>query len=449
MARNPTHYARLSLLLILMAGVGILAASFGGTLKRSFEDRALYATGADIRVEDLLLNSRGSSRPVVASYKEIPGVVEVAPVIRAFGTDLSKLLGELYTMFATDGGGPQRRRMVQRKTFPTSRWGELLTSLEHPDPPRGIRLPEGARAIGVRVKADRPRHTIGIDARIADANDRYFTYRLGTLHSSDWIELEANLVRTARFRRPPLQPVHPLTLVSLSVHEMNPRGTLRAGSIAIDEIRVRMAGAAEPIVIEPFDDISEWSVLKVVPQAVSDKLQESKVAFDGDTGAATFSWSEGGPLISRGIFNGPPISPLPALATRSFLSDTGHSLGEEFDVSVAGHRVPVRLVETVDYFPTLDTLNLDHGFLISDLASLVRYANLDARSSELKANEVWLSTVENGADQKQMINTLEEDEHFSNRENPRQSGRSWPHPRLTRWWTPDGERCSSSLSRRY
>ena len=34
----------------------------------------------------------------------------------------------------------------------------------------------------------------------------------------------------------------------------------------------------------------------------------------------------------------------------------------------------VRLVETVDYFPTLDTLNLDHGFLISDLASLVRSA---------------------------------------------------------------------------
>ena len=30
MARNPTHYSRLALLLILMAGLGIFAASFGG-----------------------------------------------------------------------------------------------------------------------------------------------------------------------------------------------------------------------------------------------------------------------------------------------------------------------------------------------------------------------------------------------------------------------------------
>ena len=51
MARNPGHYARLSLLLILTAGLGIFASSFGATLDRSFEERILYSTGSDIRLD--------------------------------------------------------------------------------------------------------------------------------------------------------------------------------------------------------------------------------------------------------------------------------------------------------------------------------------------------------------------------------------------------------------
>ena len=62
MARNPTHYARLSLMLILMAGLGIFAASFGGTLQRSFEERALYATGADVRLRSILPGSEGENQ---------------------------------------------------------------------------------------------------------------------------------------------------------------------------------------------------------------------------------------------------------------------------------------------------------------------------------------------------------------------------------------------------
>ena len=103
MARNPTHYARLSLMLILMAGLGIFAASFGGTLQRSFSERALYATGADVRISGALVNSIGESVPVRAAYEELPGVEEVSLAFRGFGSDLSKLLADSYTMFAVEG----------------------------------------------------------------------------------------------------------------------------------------------------------------------------------------------------------------------------------------------------------------------------------------------------------------------------------------------------------
>ena len=59
MAREPTHYARLSLLLILTAGLGVFAASFVATLERSYQERVLYSTGSDVRVEGVRIdNSR-------------------------------------------------------------------------------------------------------------------------------------------------------------------------------------------------------------------------------------------------------------------------------------------------------------------------------------------------------------------------------------------------------
>ena len=61
MSRNSVNYARLVLLLMLMTGLGIFAASFGGTLDRSFQDRELYKVGTDIRIPSVRINSVGLS----------------------------------------------------------------------------------------------------------------------------------------------------------------------------------------------------------------------------------------------------------------------------------------------------------------------------------------------------------------------------------------------------
>ena len=412
MARNPTHYARLSLLLILMAGLGILAASFGGTLQRSFEERALYSTGADIRLEEIVLNVRGRSRPVVESYEELPGVEQVSPAYRRSGSDLSHLFGESFVMLGIAGESFKEVAWF-RDDFSDKPIEDLLASLAQPEPPQGIELPMNSTALGVRVRPDRPHPSVVVDARIRDTNGRYFTYPLGSLASFDWQVLETQLDRPqGSRRRPPLQPVQPLTLVSLSVHEARGTSRLRAGSMTIDEISVRTI-KAESLTVEPFDDVAEWSVLSVVPQAFSDALQVSSVNLNGDSGAARFIWTAGTPLTSRGIYHGPPTSPLPVLASEPFLSDTGHSLGTEFQVSVGGHRLPVRVVGSIDYFPTLDTVNKRESFnrgrfLISDLPSLSNYTNLDARSGEFRTTEIWLSTKTTGSEREQLLERLSE-----------------------------------------
>ena len=409
MARNPTHYARLSLLLILMTGLGIFAASFGGTLERSFEERALYSTGADIRLQGIVLTRRGFSRDLVDSYESMQGVEAVSAAFRGFGTDLSKLLGDSYIMFSADADVLAEIAWF-REDFSDRPMGDLLGSLGAAGLPRGIELPEDARSIGVTMTPDRPHPSVGVTARIRDANQRYFTYFLGTLESGERARLEDQLSRHERRfgRSGVLQPTRPLRLLSVSVLDTDSRNRLRSGSVTIHDIYVG-TGVGSRRAIESFDDVSDWSVLQVVAEAASDTLRPFEGGARGARGA-TFAWSEGSPLTSRGIFHGPPVSAIPVLASKSFLQDTGHRLGQELNVSVSGNRIPVRLVDSVDYFPTLDTIN--DRYLISDLASLSGYANLETASGEFRPNEIWIRTGGDGDHREQLIEMFEDDQPF-------------------------------------
>ncbi|MDA0768894.1 MAG: FtsX-like permease family protein [Chloroflexi bacterium] len=410
MARNPTHYARLSLLLILMAGLGIFAASFSGTLERSFQEQAQYSTGSDIRLEGLILNNLGDSVPLVESYKSMPAVDELSPVLRAFGTDLSRLIGESYTMIALDGPVISDIGWF-RSDFSDDSMSEMLAALEHPRPPQGLAIPDDALYMGARVISDRPHSTVALTLRIRDANDRHFSYVLGTLNTTQWQDMELPLERASRFGRQqhPLQPERPLTLVSMTIHDTDSRGRLRAGSVTIDEIWSRDASGAVTT-IENFDEFTSWAVLRGATQSKTDVLQESVVSYNGDAGSALFVWSEGTPLTGRGIYHGPEVNPLPVLASRSFLKETGHKVGQEFQVSVSGHRVPISIVNEINYFPTLDTIN--KSYLISDLQSIIRYTNLETTSAEVKPNELWMSTT-GGPERQELVRLLQDtDEPF-------------------------------------
>ena len=417
MARNPTHYARLALLLILTAGLGVFASSFGGTLERSFEERVLYSTGSEIRVDGLRPRIiRGGSfrhqpfrrpqflpsRPdVVELYEAIPGVDQASPVLRSPGRDLSKFFGESFVMLAMDGESFGQVAWF-RDDFLDGPVGETLRSLTVADPPQGIQLPLDARAIGVRLKADRPHPTIRVTARIRDAKGRYSTHTLGTLGSRSWAVLLANL----RFENQAARETSaPLTLVSLRVDETRGGQRLNSGSMLIDDVYVT-TGNGERVVVEGFEDAAGWSRLKVSQDASSDVLRASNVSFNGDSGSVLFSWTAGRPHTARGIFHGPERSPLPVLVSESFVKATGHSRGEEIEVQVAGYRVPVRLAGTIELFPTMTVPN--QKYLVSDLTSLARYANLGAITRrELLPNEVWLSTAASGPLREELLQALE------------------------------------------
>ncbi len=412
MARNPTHYARLSLLLILMSGLGIFAASFGGTLERSFKDQALYSAGADIRLEDISISSLGESRGVEETYQKLDSVNLASAVLRASGRTNEGLLGDQFTMLGVSGD-PIKNIGWFRPDFSSKEMPDLLTSLEHGSPPVGISIPKNAVSIGARIKPDRPHPRVAVIIRARDANDRYFDYIVGLLENNDWTELESSIQDGRQYGRrmqgKTLQPAFPLTLMSMTIYNINARSVLDAGGIHIDEIWTT-DGTGQRTTLESFNSPSEWTPLRSARESHIDSLQMSTLAFNDSKPGVLFLWSQGSPLSARGIYHGPKSDPIPVLASESFLEKTGHQINDEFYVSVSGHRLPVIIVENFRYFPTLNTET--ELFLIGDFKSITRYANLESRSAELKPNEMWISTDASGLERLQLVKSLESGENL-------------------------------------
>ena len=353
MARNPTHYARLALLLILMAGLGIFAASFGGTLQRSFEERALYETGADVRLEGVILSSTGDSLPMRTVFEGLQPVEDVTLAFRGFGSDLSKLLADSYIMFAVEG---EKIREVGwfRDDFSESSMRSMLGSLASDTLPVGIEAPDGASSIGVTFKPDRPHPSVAVASRIRDANGRYFTYIMGAMDDGEWQTMEHSLDRPSRRGRRALRPQSPVSVVSFSIFETSGRNRLRAGSMVIDEIFARMPDGDRKV-LEAFESPSEWTMLRSVPEADADLLKPADFGMNNSS-AVNLIWAEGRPLVSRGIFHGPPLEPLPAIASSRFIKNSGHSDGRyDRGLDTGPPLLRSSLVGEMDYFPTLNT----------------------------------------------------------------------------------------------
>ena len=408
MARNPTHYSRLALLLILMAGLGIFAASFGGTLQRSFTERALYSAGADIRLANVSLNNTGITKPLVEPYDRMKDVEGVSPVLRGRGSVLSIRFGNTsYDMLAVD---PDRLSEVAwyREDFSEVPLPEVMAKLKGNEIPLGIELPERASAIQLLVKADRPHPTVGMGVRVRDANGRYFTYGLGLLKSSTWRLYNAELRDNNRNVRFSLLPRRPFTLVSITLGETNFENSLAPGSILIDTVRVRMSNG-EVQTVDKFKDVAGWHALREAGNTAKDRVRWSEVSARGD-GSLMFAWQGGSAFVSRGIFAGDNPEPVPVVASESLAREFGFSAGDEFMASVNGRRLNVVMADTVEFFPTLDSYK--DKFLIADLESVITYVNLGLARSEITPNEIWLSTELTGEERADLVEFFESDRPF-------------------------------------
>ncbi len=392
-ARNPTPYSRVFLLLILMAGLGVAAASFVATLERNFQERVLYRTGGDVRVEGFGLDLSIPRRDIAASYEKDAGVAGAGAAYRTEARDANFPLRGTLSLLAVDVDGFQDVAWLP-EGFPLDDVEEVLRSSRQ-SAPVGLQLAETASVLNVRFKAERPDPSSRLTIRIRDANDRYRSYTagplgrsdfLGNVRSPEWLLGSTSFHGTGRWWQVPL------SLVSMGVHAEHHSDPLTRGSILIDHVSEGRFDAVQSgqgykelrvqtEVVDDFDSPEQWSVMRLNPESGSDVLSGSR--------NVRFSWGGGDALTSHGIMFGPDLPPMSVVGSDSLVDSGDYRLGDRLSLAVAGRTIPAELARTVELFPTLDPRS--ERFIVADLKTLVRYANLDPLADELQANEAWLS----------------------------------------------------------
>jgi putative ABC transport system permease protein len=89
MARRPAAYSRLVLLLSLTISLGMFASLFSGTFVSSFQDRAAYQSGSDLRLvegEDGAAPPEREAAPLEDHLAFLPGVTDGMNAFRTTGT---------------------------------------------------------------------------------------------------------------------------------------------------------------------------------------------------------------------------------------------------------------------------------------------------------------------------------------------------------------------------
>ena len=378
MARNPTQYSWLVLLLVMATGLGFLATTAGGTLTRSYEERVLYEVAADIRVTDISIYSGGGRDSLKESYLAIPGVMKVSMALRGSGTVGATSAGRKFDVLA-----------VESQEFPVISWyredfsrrplSSVMRALNSDVLHAPIAIPEGSTDIGVWTKPEELYPNMALWMVIQDVRGVVRTVSLGGLGPPEWHLMESEI---------PSGLVPPLRLVSVQLYEpvYGPTGT--PGSILMDDIHATDPSEGAVHLLDGFEYGTTWTPLATSMISTDIIAATDEDVFSGQR-AGLFSFGKDTDRGIRGFYQSPGGGPVPVVASTSFLAGAGVSVGDSFIVEVMNRLIPVVVTDTVVYFPTLNPHR--GGFLLADLDNLMRHLNLLSPISTIEPNELFIT----------------------------------------------------------
>ena len=306
--RNPLSVTRLVLLLVLAAGLGAFAASFGGTLDRSYEERARYEAGADARIDNAAVaNNRGPTQDMQEVVEAPDGVAAAARVFRSTGGFASGASTDRFEVLAIDSS-TLGNVTWWRDDFASKTLDETLDAVDAQAIENwGIRLPEDARHLGLWVRSEQADPQSNLAALVEDANGRFFTMFMGNLANAEWTYMESPLepVSRFRFRRavPTIEPTAPFTLVSLQVVQRSRSGGMSSGAFYVDEILTRPDDAnSQPESVRRFTTSDDLAVIRIGPLTRTDSLQLLGGAGRDGGSSLLFSWGATTGFVQRGFY---------------------------------------------------------------------------------------------------------------------------------------------------
>jgi hypothetical protein len=398
--RNPAHVARLILLLTLTMALGILSNGLETTLNAIEYERAIYASGADLR---LFFNRYRS--PADASAQS--GVTGASAVWRGSGSVNIRSYRNLPT-FELLAVEPYSFAKVSRyrDDYAAQPMGALLGKLDVEEDAAAnpqLDLPGQPGRLGVwmldhesRVSEARQVEHIFVQAKMQSALGEMLLVNLQLTPPSgraigdpapeeEWRYWEANL---------PDLPAesYPLKLHSLWVMVRASAFTEYLGlEFALDDLSVIDRQTGSSSIVEGFEGIERiWQA----NSAVMTVQFTRQIPAHSGSGSLAFRIP---PNIARQgislyLAGSTRQANLPVLASPEFLSATQLQVGDDFLAYVNSIRTMMIIVGEVQYFPSMYE-ETGHGFLVAARDPLLTLLNRERRMPA-NPNELWIGLVE-------------------------------------------------------
>jgi hypothetical protein len=430
LVRNPVHYSRLVLLLMLATAVGMFAASFGATLETSYADRAYYQSGASARLTEVRTLPAAGPNGLAADAATRLGADGATAVYRASGSQ-----GELISRNSIDILGVDPDSFADaayyRDDFSQGSLGSLMRKLLEQRPEKsGVAMPADARWLGIWVNPVQMPSAFSLQIEVFDATGRYFSYLLGpddvqpmqqgwNLLVTDlkrpgvnFSAVNTALRRTNAFDRvngpyPFLEPQGPLTLTSITLRSPT-RLAAPFGAIQFDDLHTTASATLEPplettklrydpqrasgglpnaTAVYGFDSTADWVPLRgLLPAKLNDTTRAAPSA--GFT-ALELTWQpQQGQISGHGLQFTSGAAPMAVLASKGFLEVSGLKVGDVTNVFVANLFLDVQIVDTYDLFPTLADPR-KNASLVADGQTLSALINANPGGPLNYPGELW------------------------------------------------------------
>jgi hypothetical protein len=197
LGRNPVPYGRLALLIWLTTGFGAFALTYAQTLDQSYQDRAAFAAGSDVRV---VTDQAGFLDPPEGTQAAAVYRSQGAPRLAARSAELLAVRPEQFSQV-----------VAWRSDFGASAPLEVFAALrpEGVPPDLGVELPAGTTALRVeaaRVPDQPPEETgepLQLLVRVVDLRGRLWTFESTDISDVEWTTVEVSLdPAEARGERP-------------------------------------------------------------------------------------------------------------------------------------------------------------------------------------------------------------------------------------------------------
>ncbi|MFD9036257.1 FtsX-like permease family protein [Streptomyces sp. NPDC059567] len=412
-SRRPLRGAGPVLLLVLAVAMGMLAIGQSASWDRSQEDRADFRTGTALRVL-----AGGAPDPTQAGrYAALPGLGSAAPAHRAT-TDLAEnrtaTVLALDTRHAADG-------ILLRDDLADRPASALLTSLTPKDAARpGLALPTGSRGLALDLRRTAPPGTATVQVTVVLEDRHGVPYRqlLGPL-PADGKPHRLALDLGSDGTGPTAGGVLHLTGVELDGQSADGPGGRQ--TLAVERlVSLHERGAERPLDIpRPF---ASWTAEHRT--TANGEWQDPIPLTPGPGGTAPLSvgydvdgFSRTDPFDGPEDFNVRVAAPRPAppktllgVASDTFLAAAGAKKGDEVEVSLAGLRLRVTIVDSVRELPTTGSgaravsatapsaTPDDGGALLLDLHAANQYL-ADDRTATLPPTEWWLTAAPGRTDE--------------------------------------------------